>query len=58
MLFLFNRLSELGYQVGARMLDILFLREKQGYKREVRLLNVLSFIKTNVWKVRLPSVHF
>lgn len=44
-----NKLAELGRHVGARMVDILILREK-GYKRETKLLSMLLFIKTNLWK--------
>jgi len=33
-----------------RLLDTIFLREK-GYKRETKLLNMLMFVKTNLWKV-------
>ena len=40
----------MGKNVGSRMLDILVLREK-GYKRETRIINILLFIKTTVWKV-------
>lgn len=50
-----NRLSELGQQVGSRMLDILVLREK-GMKREVRVLNILLFIKSVLWRVRLSNI--
>lgn len=46
-----NRLSELGQQVGSRVLDVLVLREK-GMKREVRVLNILLFVKSVLWKVR------
>ena len=46
------RLSEMGQQVGVRLVDLLFLREK-GYKRETKLLNMLLFIKSNLWKVSL-----
>ena len=46
----FCRLSELGQHVGVRILDLLFIREK-GLKRETKLLNILLFIKSNVWKV-------
>ena len=49
-----NRLSELGKQVGSRVLDVLVLREK-GMKREVRVLNILLFIKSVLWKVSLSS---
>nr|XP_033779364.1 trafficking protein particle complex subunit 5 isoform X2 [Geotrypetes seraphini] len=44
-----NKLSELGQQVGARMLDVLVMREKNG-KRETKVINILLFIKVNVWK--------
>ena len=48
---LYFRLSEMGQHVGVRILDLLFIREK-GLKRETKLLNILLFIKSNVWKVR------
>ncbi|XP_028401143.1 trafficking protein particle complex subunit 5-like [Dendronephthya gigantea] len=44
-----TKLSDLGKSIGSRMLDVLVLREK-GYKRETRIINVLLFIKTTVWK--------
>ncbi|XP_043939425.1 trafficking protein particle complex subunit 5 isoform X3 [Protopterus annectens] len=44
-----NKLSELGQQVGVRILDSLVLREKNG-KRETKVINILLFIKVNVWK--------
>ncbi|CAN8004314.1 unnamed protein product [Ixodes hexagonus] len=44
-----HRLSELGFHVGQRILDLLHVREK-NYKRETKLLNILLFIKTSVWK--------
>ena len=40
----------MGYHVGARILDVLVLRER-GFKRETKLLNMLLFVKSNVWKV-------
>lgn len=39
----------MGYHVGQRVVDVLFIREKT-FKREIRLLNVLLFIKGSVWK--------
>ena len=39
----------MGYHVGQRVVDILFIREK-NYKREVRLINMLMFVKNSVWK--------
>ncbi|CAB4012322.1 trafficking particle complex subunit 5-like [Paramuricea clavata] len=44
-----TKLSDMGKSIGSRMLDVLVLREK-GYKRETRIINVLLFIKTTVWK--------
>lgn len=44
-----GKLHELGYQVGARILDLVFVREKAA-KRETKLLNVLLFIKSTLWK--------
>ncbi|KAL5016570.1 hypothetical protein ScPMuIL_006159 [Solemya velum] len=44
-----TKLSEMGQHVGSHLLDVLFLREK-GYKREIKLLNMLLFIKSSFWK--------
>lgn len=44
-----GKLHELGYQVGARMLDLVFVREKAA-RRETKLLNVLLFVKSTLWK--------
>ncbi|XP_046742166.1 trafficking protein particle complex subunit 5 [Diprion similis] len=44
-----NKLAEMGAEVGHRMTDLLVMREKSG-KREVKLLSVLLFIKSTVWK--------
>ncbi|CAI9728201.1 particle complex subunit 5-like [Octopus vulgaris] len=44
-----NKLSEFGYHIGSHILDLLYLREK-GYKREIKLLNMLLFVKSNLWK--------
>nr|CAG4645223.1 EOG090X0H7V [Leptodora kindtii] len=43
------KLSEMGQHVGVRMLDLLTVREKAG-KREIKLLQMLIFIKSTVWK--------
>lgn len=40
------RLAELGKRVGASLLDVLVLREKNG-KRETKVLNILLFIKVH-----------
>lgn len=48
--FVVNRLHAMGYEVGTKVLDVNYLREK-GYKREVNLLKMLQFVQTNVWRV-------
>lgn len=44
-----TKLNEMGQHVGLRIIDALSLREK-GFKRETRLINMLLFIKSSVWK--------
>jgi hypothetical protein len=44
-----NRLAEMGKQVGLKLIDLIVLREK-NYKRDIKLLPVLLFIRTTVWK--------
>ena len=39
----------MGHQVGSRLLDLVFVREKAA-KRETKLLNVLLFVKSTLWK--------
>ena len=46
----------MGHHVGVRILDVLVLRER-GFKRETKLLNMLLFIKSNLWKVRVTSKY-
>ena len=43
-----SKLSEIGYNVGQRIVDIMMIREK-NYKRETRLINMLIFIRSKVW---------
>ncbi|KAJ3641090.1 hypothetical protein Zmor_027610 [Zophobas morio] len=45
-----NRLHELGRKVGVKIIDLYFLRERNG-KREIKLLNILLFVKSTLWKV-------
>ena len=44
-----QRLHEVGWQVGARILDVMFVRERSA-RRETKLLNVLLMVKTTLWK--------
>jgi hypothetical protein len=43
------RLNEFGYRVGLRMLELLVWRDRNP-KREVRVLSILYFIHTALWK--------
>uniref|UniRef100_A0A1B6CK81 Trafficking protein particle complex subunit 5 n=1 Tax=Clastoptera arizonana TaxID=38151 RepID=A0A1B6CK81_9HEMI len=44
-----NKLSKIGQDVGLKLVDLYFVREK-NCKREIKLLNMLLFIKTTLWK--------
>lgn len=44
-----RRLEDAGYGVGLRVLELLCHREK-GNRRETRLLGILSFVHSTVWK--------
>ncbi|CAK0762156.1 hypothetical protein CVIRNUC_002928 [Coccomyxa viridis] len=44
-----RRLEDTGFGVGLRLLEILSFREK-GSKRDIRLLDVLKFVHTSLWK--------
>ncbi|KAM7262121.1 hypothetical protein ACFE04_021198 [Oxalis oulophora] len=50
-----RRLEDAGYAVGARVLELLCHRDK-GNRRETRLLGILSFIHSTVWKVLFGKV--
>lgn len=45
-----DKIHSLGYDVGSRLLDLYVFREKSS-KRETKLINMLLFIKTTLWKV-------
>jgi len=44
-----RRLNEFGYRVGLRMLELLVWRDRNP-KRETRVLSILYFIHTALWK--------
>jgi trafficking protein particle complex subunit 5 len=44
-----RRLEGTGYAVGLRVLELLAYRNRD-YKRETRLMGVLQFVSTQVWK--------
>eukprot|EP00271_Cylindrocystis_brebissonii_P008640 TRINITY_DN23109_c0_g1_i1.p1 TRINITY_DN23109_c0_g1~~TRINITY_DN23109_c0_g1_i1.p1 ORF type:complete len:198 (+),score=38.68 TRINITY_DN23109_c0_g1_i1:470-1063(+) len=50
-----RRLEDLGYGVGLRMLELLVHREKAN-RREIRLLGILSFVHSTVWKALFGKV--
>ncbi|XP_019263421.1 PREDICTED: trafficking protein particle complex subunit 5-like [Nicotiana attenuata] len=50
-----TRIEDAGYAVGARILELLCHREK-GNRRETRLLGILSFVHSTVWKVLFGKV--
>jgi len=44
-----GKLHDLGWQVGARIIDLIFVRDRTA-KRELKLLNALLLVKTTLWK--------
>ena len=42
------RLEALGYDVGSRVLELLFFREKER-KHETKISNLFQFVTTTVW---------
>ncbi|XP_053604677.1 trafficking protein particle complex subunit 5 [Plodia interpunctella] len=44
-----TKLSDIGQDVGTRLLDLYFVRERNS-KREIKLLNMLLFVKSTLWK--------
>ena len=44
-----RRLEATGYGVGLRVLELLAYRSRE-YRRETKLMNLLQFISTQVWK--------
>lgn len=50
-----EKIHSLGYDVGSRLLDLYVFREKSS-KRETKLINMLLFIKTTLWKVKF-GIH-
>ena len=44
-----RRLEDIGFRVGLRLLEMLCFREKSS-KRDVRLLDVLKFVHSTLWK--------
>lgn len=51
-----RRLDEAGAEVGARMLELLVLRDKAG-RRDTHLQGVLQFVHTHVWRALFGRVR-
>eukprot|EP00960_Hanusia_phi_P044613 756732-Hanusia_phi.AAC.16 len=49
----YAQLAEIGHSVGIRMLELSSLREKTGFKREIKIVGILSYIKDTIWKVTI-----
>ncbi|PRT53617.1 Transport protein particle subunit trs31 [Wickerhamiella sorbophila] len=45
-----DRLNRLGYHMGQRVLELITLREGKSAKRETKVLGILQFIHTMVWR--------
>lgn len=46
---LLGRLHELGLRIGYKILDLLVYRERHK-KREIKILSILTFVSTCVWR--------
>lgn len=44
-----RKLEATGYGVGLRLLELLSYRQRE-YKRETRVMNMLHFISSTIWK--------
>eukprot|EP00033_Pygsuia_biforma_P002492 GCRY01002762.1.p1 GENE.GCRY01002762.1~~GCRY01002762.1.p1 ORF type:complete len:193 (+),score=32.38 GCRY01002762.1:293-871(+) len=44
-----SNLESLGAQIGRRLLDVIFQRER-GFKRETRMLPMLMLVSSTIWK--------
>lgn len=45
-----NRVSDVGYSIGTKILELITFREKT-MKRETTVIGILSFISYTVWKI-------
>lgn len=44
------KLNELGYHVGQRALELTTLREGKNARRETKILGILQFVHTQIWR--------
>ncbi len=45
-----NRLNKLGYRVGQKVYELLLLREIKNAKRGLKIIEILQFVHTTVWR--------
>ncbi|KAK9481039.1 NO signaling/Golgi transport ligand-binding domain-containing protein [Lipomyces japonicus] len=45
-----EKLSQYGYHVGQRVLELTIAREVKNARREIKILGILQFIHTTIWK--------
>lgn len=50
------KLNSLGYGVGTKFLELITFRDGKNAKREIRVVEVLQFIHTQVWKTLFGKV--
>lgn len=50
------KLNSLGYGVGTKFLELITFRDGKNAKREVKVVEVLQFIHTQVWKTLFGKV--
>lgn len=45
-----GRLEQLGFGVGVRILELLAARDRRNFRRKQKLIPILRFVSTTVWK--------
>lgn len=50
------KLNALGYGVGTKFLELITLRDGKNAKRETKVLEILQFIHTQLWKTLFGKV--
>ncbi|KAH3687718.1 hypothetical protein WICPIJ_001302 [Wickerhamomyces pijperi] len=51
-----GKLNTLGYSIGPKVLELITLREGKNAKREIKLVEILQFIHTQVWRTLFGRV--
>lgn len=50
------KLNALGYGVGTKFLELITLRDGKNAKRETKVIEILQFIHTQLWKTLFGKV--